>query len=206
MPKKDWMPGAKPKVAVFMNNFAMRLDEQKTVLGVPDADVVKYAGLKDDWLEKLNEVEAARTAYEQLVSEQDALRDQLEAQLRPYVQVLKHLPAYTPAIGELLGIEGAEFEIDLSIAKPDIAGTPKPGGNVVVTFVKSTAHGVNIYSKRENDADFVFLARDTTSPYIDTRPCLVPGKPEKRFYKAIYVFNDAEVGLFSDIVDITCLV
>jgi len=28
---------------------------------------------------------------------------------------------------------------------------------------------VNIYSKRDGDADFILLARDTESPYIDTR-------------------------------------
>lgn len=50
------------------------------------------------------------------------------------------------------------------------------------------------------DADFVFLARDTHSPYLDSRPLLVPGKPEVRYYKLCYVVDDEEVGRFSDII------
>jgi len=72
-------------------------------------------------------------------------------------------------------------------------------------FNKSKADGVNLYSKREGDADFVFLARDTTSPYVDNRPCLVPGHPEDRQYKAIYVHGDSEIGQASDIITLVCL-
>jgi hypothetical protein len=40
-----------------------------------------------------------------------------------------------------------------------------------------------------------FLARDTEAPYVDTRPLLVPGQPEQRTYRAIYVgHGDEEVG------------
>ena len=54
------------------------------------------------------------------------------------------------------------------------------------------------------DADFVFLARDTASPYIDHRPLLVATKPELREYKCVYVLNDEEIGLFSDEVVVNC--
>ena len=59
-------------------------------------------------------------------------------------------------------------------------------------------------SGRDGDADFVFLARDTASPYIDNRPLLVATKPELREYKAVYVQSDAEIGLFSDEVVVNC--
>ena len=59
-------------------------------------------------------------------------------------------------------------------------------------------------SQRDGDAGFVFLARDTATPYVDNRSCLVPGKPETRKYKAIFVIDDAEVGQFSDEVVVTC--
>ena len=64
---------------------------------------------------------------------------------------------------------------------------------------------MNLYSKRDGDADFVFLARDTNSPYVDNRPCVVAGKPENRQYKAIYVQADGEIGQASDIVTLVCL-
>ncbi len=79
-----------------------------------------------------------------------------------------------------------------------------PGGVVELDFDKSISDGVNIYAKRDGDADFVFLARDTASPYIDNRPLLVATKPELREYKAVYVQSDAEIGLFSDEVVVNC--
>ncbi len=78
------------------------------------------------------------------------------------------------------------------------------GGVVELDFDKSISDGVNIYAKRDGDADFVFLARDTASPYIDNRPLLAVGKPELREYKAVYVQSDAEIGLFSDEVVVNC--
>src|SRR5882724_4597376 len=98
------------------------------------------------------------------------------------------------------------------------------GGVVELGFDKSISDGVNIYAKRDGDADFVFLAcranlsrRSRTkaevrrrralntafaaqksdegwSPYIYNRPLLAVGKPELREYKAVYVQNDAEIG------------
>ncbi len=79
-----------------------------------------------------------------------------------------------------------------------------PSSVVELVFDKSISDGVNIYAKRDGDADFVFLARDTASPYVDNRPLLVAGKPELREYKAVYVQSDAEIGLFSDEVVVNC--
>src|SRR6058998_3810494 len=69
------------------------------------------------------------------------------------------------------------------------------GGVVELEFDKSISDGVNIYAKRDGDADFIFLAcragvgrrraRDIASPYIDNRPLLVAAKPELREYKAV---------------------
>ena len=61
-----------------------------------------------------------------------------------------------------------------------------------------------IYCRREGDADFVFLSRDTHSPYVDNRALLVAGKPEKREYQGWYVRDDEEYGAASDIVVVIC--
>src|SRR5437867_4473351 len=64
--------------------------------------------------------------------------------------------------------------------------------------------GVNLYSKRDGDADFIFLARDTATPYIDTRSLLTAGKPEIREYKAMFVLSDEEIGIFSHELVVNC--
>ena len=63
---------------------------------------------------------------------------------------------------------------------------------------------MNIYSKRDGDADFVFLARDTATPYLDTRPLKVAGKPEIRECRAMFVLNDEEIGIFSHELVMNC--
>ena len=82
----------------------------------------------------------------------------------------------------------------------------------------------NIYAKRGDEADLTFLAcraevrrrraRDTATPYLDTclpsiasaaeGPLKVPGKPEIREYKAMFVLNDEEIGIFSHELVVNC--
>ena len=87
------------------------------------------------------------------------------------------------------------------------------GGVVELDFNLFTSEGVNIYSKRDGDVDFKFLAcpagakrrrtRDTQPPYEDSRPMLLAGKPELRFYKAVGG-GDEEVSRFSDEITVNC--
>jgi len=74
-------------------------------------------------------------------------------------------------------------------------GKDKRGGVVEIGFNLANSEGVNIYSRRDGDTEFKFLARDTVPPYVDNRPMLVAGKPELREYKAVFVVADQEVSL-----------
>ncbi len=59
-------------------------------------------------------------------------------------------------------------------------------------------------SGRDGDADFKFLARDTSPTYVDNRPLLVAGKPDLREYKAVFAVGDIEVSQFSDEITVNC--
>jgi len=67
----------------------------------------------------------------------------------------KARPAYTVALGGLLGIEGAQDTTDLTTSKPALTGVDQTGGVVDLDFDKSISDGVNIRAKRDGDADFV---------------------------------------------------
>jgi len=77
-------------------------------------------------------------------------------------------------------------------------------GVVEIDFNLANSEGVNIYSRRDGDADFKFLARDTSPTYADNRPLLVANKPEIREYKAVFVVDDIEVSQFSDEITVNC--
>ena len=76
----------------------------------------------------------------------------------------------------------------------------KANGVVEIGFNKLDAEGVHIYSQRDGDAGFSYLASETHSPYVDNRPLLAAGKPETRQYKAVFFLGKAEIGLPSDVV------
>ena len=109
-------------------------------------------------------------------------------------------------MGELLRIEGAEDTTDLNAMKPNLTATDLGGGKIQLAYNKYKTNGVNIYSKREGEDDFSFLARSTVSPYVDNRPGANPGKAEIRKYKAVYVLGDNEIGQFSDQINIALTV
>ncbi len=122
--------------------------------------------------------------------------------VRLLVTRMKTNSAYTTALGEQLGIEGPEIQIDAPNMKPDLT-VVKQGGVINIKFKKLGTDGIEIYSKRGNEAAFTFLSRDTNSPYPDNRANLVAGVPETREYKAFYFIKDQLVGLESDVVSIT---
>jgi hypothetical protein len=75
---------------------------------------------------------------------------------------------------------------------------------VSLNFSKYNSDGVNIYSKRDNDADWQLLHYASISPFMDVRPLLEVGKPELRYYCAVYVVKDKEIGNYSHEVVVNC--
>lgn len=112
---------------------------------------------------------------------------------------IKVSPTYTPAIGEALGIIGAESSVDLSTLKPVITAA-LVAGHVDLGWTKQGMDGIEIQVDR--GAGFVFLAIDTVPGYTDTAALPAPGQSALWKYKAIYLQADQRVGLWSDIVSL----
>ena len=60
---------------------------------------------------------------------------------------------------------------------------------------------VNIYSRRDGDADFKFLARSCCPSTINSQPSTMH---KLREYKAVSVVADMEVSQFSDEITVNC--
>ncbi|MCX7181006.1 MAG: hypothetical protein NTX56_20320 [Proteobacteria bacterium] len=63
--------------------------------------------------------------------------------------------------------------------------------------------GLELQSQRAAEADWTSLGVKTAVEFTDARPPLVAGQPEVRRYRAIFVLNDAMVGLWSNVVSVT---
>ncbi len=147
---------------------------------------------------------AADAVAQQKTQTKQATVKAVKARHRALAQQAKKNPGYTPALGEQLKIEGPVDSTDLTTSKPTLTGTAQPHGTAEVGFDKSISQGVNLYCQRGAQAAPEFLARDTSSPYVDNRPLLIAGQPETRTYTAIYVLHDQEIGLVSDALAVVC--
>ena len=129
----------------------------------------------------------------------------VEARFRVLVKQLKANPNYNPAMGEALGIEGAQQTgPDLATVQPVFA-VQISGGRVEVGWGwGGNAAFLDLCEIQVDRADgkgFIPLTFDTTPGYVDTQP--FPAAPAKWTYKAIYRLGDVQVGQWSNPVSLT---
>jgi hypothetical protein len=121
------------------------------------------------------------------------------------VQIIKTNANYNEAIGEALGIEGAQQTgPDLTAIQPVIAAVIS--GNHVNVKWGWGGNGayLDMCELQVDGGDgngFVLLAFDTTPNYTDTQP--FPAAPVTWTYRAIYRVGDTQVGQWSLPVSVT---
>src|ERR1019366_2266549 len=118
--------------------------------------------------------------------------------MRNTIRRMKTHDGYTDAIGQDLDIIGSDTALP---DKPTIKAKATMN-DVEISFTKKGLDGVNVYGRLKGVATWTFLARDTNSPYNDSRSLATAGVPETREYMCIGVISDAEVGQASDIVTV----
>jgi hypothetical protein len=114
-------------------------------------------------------------------------------------RIKKH-PAYTEAIGQDLGIIGAEQTVDPTTVKP-VLNLTLQAGHPNVGWTKSGMDGIEIWVDR-GTGTFAFLTIDTVPDYLDTFALPAAGASAVWKYKAIYRLNDEQVGQWSDVATI----
>ncbi len=117
------------------------------------------------------------------------------------VQRIKGHPNYTPAIGENLGIIGAEqLPFDEINFKPTGKGESRMS-YVNIDYFKDQSDSMNVYGV--DGAVLTYLGNDKDTPWHDTRPLHVAGQPENRTYVLHAVKHDIEIGKPSDPIVVT---
>jgi len=115
-------------------------------------------------------------------------------------------PAYTETIGEELMIEKPPADAAIPTdAKTPVKATSLTGSIVRLDWIKGKFDGVFIDSQRNDETEWTRLDFDMRSPYEDTRPPLVAGKPEERRYRLRYFIDNQAVGAWSDVVVVITL-
>ena len=129
----------------------------------------------------------------------------IEVRFRALVKQIKASSNYNAAMGDALGIEGAQHvPPDYTTLQPVIAAAAN-GSHVDVDWGWQ-GYGAyldlcEIQVDRGDGKGFALLTYDSTPGYADTQP--FPAVPVKWTYRAIYRVNDTQVGLWSKPVSVT---
>lgn len=115
------------------------------------------------------------------------------------VKRIKAHASYTPTLGQEFNIVVSSSTVDPATMKPVLTvkvedGVPR------ISWKKGKAHGLQIYVDRRDNNGFVPLAMRVSTVFIDTAPLPASANTATWDYKAKYIINDDEVGLFSDTV------
>ncbi len=124
---------------------------------------------------------------------------------RELVKRIKAIKACTPAIRQALGIEGTEQSGPDMATLQAILTLSIIGNAVLIAWgwqgFAAFLDMIEIQVDRGDGKGWTFLAMDTTPDYTDTTP--FPATPTKWKYRAIFRVGDAQVGVWSNTVEIT---
>lgn len=125
----------------------------------------------------------------------------IEFRFTTLVNRIKAHQNYTVAIGQNLGIEFSSIQkLDLDGAQPTLKVVLR-GGKVNLDWKKGKFEG--IFIEKDSGSGFVMLDKDLRPNFIDNSPLPAQGESVIWKYRAMYLFSDQQVGLWSGVVTAT---
>lgn len=195
---KDYLPSTDGDLNIWLGNFQAKLATYGLTCGLTAGEVTATSADCTTLSGGINNAEAQKNLSKSATAAKDTMKKNLLPTLRNTIKRMKTHTAYTEEIGQDLGIIGSDGPTP---DKPTLKGKATPN-YVLLEFIKKGFDGVNIYARLKGQSTWTFLARDTQSPYHDTRALAVAGTPETREYMCMGVIADEEVGEESDIVSV----
>ncbi|MDD5036976.1 MAG: hypothetical protein PHE55_19795 [Methylococcaceae bacterium] len=226
MAKNYYLPKDDSGKADRLDHFAAKLPQYATLLEISAADVTAVQADAANFRYDLQAQQRSQAYAQQWTAHKNLLRDGGVDSATPPPALILPTPApapvapgviprftalaariknhkkYTLAIGQDLGIIGAEQTIDPGAWKP-VLGIKTEAGHPIVTWTKGDAEALEIWVDRGDGSGFVFLSIDLKPDYPDTHPLPTPGTSAVWRYRAIYRLNDAQVGQWSDVISVT---
>jgi hypothetical protein len=118
-----------------------------------------------------------------------------------YALRIKRSAAYTPAIGQDLGIVVPNVVFDPSTFQPDLE-VKLEAGRPHLKWTKSSSDSIQLYVDRNLGDGFVPLAHTVKTEYLDVAQVPTGSFTAQWSYKAKYKIGDDEVGMFSPVITI----
>ena len=226
MAKAPFLPKDEPGKRAWLSNFAAKLSTYAATVAVAPAEVAQvqadslFFGYVYDAHDQHTKTTRDWTAYKSALRSGDMLGNLPVAPVAVVpppavpanifgrasalaVRIKKH-PNYTDAMGQDLGIIGAEQVIDYNSLKPVLDLTVQ-AGHPNIGWTKQGTDGLELLTDRGDGKGFVYLAFDTVPDYLDTAPLPAPGASIVWKYKGIYRESDEQVGQWSDVSSLSVM-
>lgn len=194
MSNKGYLPKSDGKLADWCTEFSTQFSAQAAGLGFSEADITAMTETCGGVNTAIDEVVDAKTTYEEKVSAKKATLTTNTRSIRDMVRRIKAAPAYTEAIGKLLGIIGEGSTFDPTTAVPEVSLEKSATGYDFKFNLKNYFSAVVVFRRNPGEADFSQVAIDMKPPYsIDT-----PVSGTEFYFQ--YYKDDALMGQPSDII------
>jgi len=192
---KDYIPRKEAQIISWATKLSADLAQHGASLGLSPADITAGQNACADMIAVIQDYYEARAQYRSKKANRDDTKRTATKTLRGIINRAKVHTAFSEVYGMHV-FTAADAAPDNNF-KPEFK-LKNMGHYVAVHFKKLGATGVHIYSKREGEAEFRFVAYSTRSPFKDKTPLQQPGVPEVREYKMVAVRHDEQVGQFSN--------
>jgi hypothetical protein len=229
MPKSTYIAGNDGAFADQLQTFKTAIPSYAATLGLTAAQTTAQAADADYFKYVIDSMAVMQQGSQQWTSWKDIVRaggappaagapaapvfpaavpavpPGVESRFRALVKQIKASSNYNAAMGEALGIEGAQQTgPDLTTIQPEIAAALS-GNQVQVTWGwggnSAFLDLCEIEVDRGDGKGFALLTYDSTPNYVDT--AALPNTPMKWTYRAIYRVGDRRVGQWSKPVTVT---
>ena len=232
MKKSYFLPSGNAQRGIWLNNFKNKLTVAliaKLGLSKEETDALTADTLSFSYCLLLTE--AAKTFEHQCVTYQLAMRngpqeatviavpifsvsgvvpDAVTAgifnRVSKLVKKIKASANYTNDIGKALGIIGSEMEAKSATdGVMPILSAKVLEGEVQIKYTRGKNDGIRLECRRGAETEFTLVEKINKTVYLDKRPNLIVGKPEKREYRGWFFIGDDGVGVMSAVITVTFL-
>ena len=198
--KEDYIPSNKIQFLVWLKNFVKVAVATVNHYGINQEEIKMLQDMADifgvDIETELDLLKKKLAQFKKTATD----RAKVEKLCRSIAQKVKSDYQYTPEIGRKFGIIAPENPFDPKTFKPDIT-LRRVSSGVEISFIKSQTDGMNIYRRLDKtEDDWTYLARDTNSPYIDTKQMDTHATYQ---YQVWGVIKDKQIGVASEVEIIT---
>lgn len=194
MAKDDYIPDNEDELKTWCANYDEKIDGHGPTVGQDPATIGEQKDACTDIIEAVDLTEQKKNDYHEQVAAKNITKKNSIELLRARIQQIKKHDDYDTDIGEDLDIIGEESAIDPTTMQPEIDAVVQASGVIVEWKKGPLADAISIYVDRGNG--YVFLATDTEPHYFDT--FALPAAAETWKYKAVYILDEQQTGLFSD--------